>query len=225
MVVDLSSLYIDVARDRLYCAAEKSVERRSAQTALFHILDAIVRMLAPLIPFTAEEVYGYMPGARLESVHLTTMREPNPGWRDSELEARWERLMRVRDEALKLLEGMRQSGTIGAPLEAAISLGVDGGSESGLAQTIKQYREELKDLFIVSDVAILDDAEASALTREAAGREDFTRDGIFVRASANPAITIVGRRASGVKCARCWKYFDDGGDAELDPRCRSVVGA
>ena len=110
MVVDLSSLYIDVARDRLYCAAEKSVERRSAQTALFHILDAIVRMLAPLIPFTAEEVYGYMPGARLESVHLTTMRDGNPEWRDSDLEARWERLMRVRDEALKLLEAMRQVG-------------------------------------------------------------------------------------------------------------------
>ncbi len=118
---------------------------------------------------------------------------------------------------------MRQSGTIGAPLEAAISLGVDGGSESGLAQTIEKYREELKDLFIVSDVAILSDAEASELTREAQGREDFARDGIFVRASANPAITMVGRRASGVKCARCWKYFDDGGDPELDPRCRAVV--
>ena len=77
----------------------------------------------------------------------------------------------------------------------------------------------------MSDVASLSDAELSELTREAAGREDFTRDGIFVRASANPAITMVGRRASGVKCARCWKYFDDGGDSELDPRCRAVVGA
>jgi isoleucyl-tRNA synthetase len=223
MVVDLSSLYIDVARDRLYCAAEKSIERRSAQTALFHILDTVVKMLAPLIPFTAEEVYGYMPGARLESVHLTTMRDANPEWRDADLEARWERLMWMRDEALKLLEAMRQSGTIGAPLEAAISLGVDGGSESGLAQTVKKYREELKDLFIVSEVAILSDAEVSELTREAQGREDFARDGMFVRAGVNPAITMAGRRASGVKCARCWKYFDDGGDLELDPRCRAVV--
>ncbi len=223
IVVDLSSLYIDVARDRLYCAAEQSVERRSAQTALFHILDTIVRMLAPLIPFTAEEVYGYVPGERAESVHLTTMHGPNPQWRDADLESRWERLLKVRDEALKLLEAMRKSGTIGAPLDAAISLGVDGGSESGLAQTIKRYREDLKDLFIVSEVAILSDAEAAELRRQAGGEENFAVDGTFARTSANPAITMLGRHASGVKCARCWKYFDDGGDAELDPRCREVL--
>jgi isoleucyl-tRNA synthetase len=225
IVVDLSSLYIDVARDRLYCSGAESRERRSAQTALFHILDTLVRMLAPLVPFTAEEVYGYVPGERLESVHLTTMRGPNPQWRDASLETRWERLLKVRDEALKLLEAMRKSGTIGAPLEAAIGLAANGGSESGLAQTIKQYRDVLKDLFIVSDVAILTDAEAAELIRESAGREDFTLDGSFARASANPPIVLVGRRAPGVKCARCWKYFDDGGDQQLDPRCRAVVRA
>ena len=227
IVVDLSSLYIDVARDRLYCSAENSRERRSAQTALFHILDALVRMLAPLIPFTTEEVYGYMPGKRLASVHLTTMHPANPSWRDEELEARWERLLKVRDEALKLLEAMRKSGTIGAPLDAAISLGADGGSESGLAETLKRYREELKDLFIVSDVAILGDAEAAEIRRQANGREDFALDGngTFARAAANPAITLVGRHASGAKCARCWKYFDDGSGETLDARCRAVVGA
>ena len=226
IVVDLSSLYIDVARDRLYCAAEKSRERRSAQTALFNILDALVRMLAPLIPFTAEEVYGYLPGKRLDSVHLTTMHPACPSWRDDDLEARWERLLRIRDEALKLLEAMRKAGTIGAPLDAAISLGADGGSASGLAETIMQYREELKDLFIVSEVAILPDAEVSEVRRQANGREDFALDGNggFVRAVTNPAITLIGRHASGVKCARCWKYFDGSGD-ELDARCRAVVGA
>src|SRR5208283_5450104 len=123
---------------------------------LFHILDALVRMLAPLIPFTAEEVYTYLPGTRLESVHLTAMHPAIPSWRDDKLEARWERLLKIRDEALKLLEAMRKAGTIGAPLDAAISLRADGGSDSGLAETLKRYREELKDLFIVSDVAILD---------------------------------------------------------------------
>ena len=68
---------------------------------------------------------------------------------------------------------MRQAGTIGAPLDAAISLGADGGSDSGLAETLKRYREELKDLFIVSDVAILGDAEAAEIRRQANGREDF----------------------------------------------------
>ena len=225
IVIDLSALYIDVARDRLYCSAARSRERRSAQTALFNILDALVRMLAPLIPFTAEEVYAYLPGNRLESVHLTTMHPAKPSWRDEELEARWQQLLKVRDEALKLLEAMRRSGTIGAPLDAAISLGADGGSEGGLAETIKQYREVLKDLFIVSEVAILDDAEAAEIRRQAGGREDFALDGSFARAAANTAITLVGRHASGVKCARCWKYFDGGGGEQLDARCRAVVGA
>jgi isoleucyl-tRNA synthetase len=225
IVVDLSSLYIDVARDRLYCSGAESRERRSAQTALFNILDTLIRMLAPLIPFTAEEVYSYLPGERLESVHLTTLNPANPSWRDEELEARWERLLRVRDEALKLLEAMRKSGTIGAPLDAQISLGVDDGSESGLADTIKQYREELKDLFIVSEVGILSDEEAAEIRRQANGVENFNIDGSFARAAANPAIAMVGSHASGVKCARCWKYFDDGGDPELDPRCRAVVRA
>ncbi len=153
------------------------------------------------------------------------MHPASPSWRDDELEARWERLLKVRDEALKLLEAMRKSGTIGAPLDAAISLGAEGGSEGGLAETITQYREELKDLFIVSDVAILGDAEAAEIRRQAGGRENFAVDGSFARAAVDPAITLLGRHASGVKCARCWKYFDEGGGEQLDARCRAVVGA
>ena len=224
IVVDLSATYIDVARDRLYCSAERSLERRSAQTALFTILDSLVRMLAPLIPFTAEEAYSYLPGKKELSVHLLTLRDLR-SWHDGKLVERWQLLLKIRDEALKLLEAMRQSGTIGAPLDAAISLGADGGSESGLAETIKRYREELKDLFIVSEVAILDDAEAAEIRRQAGDREAFALNGSFARTAANPAITLVGRHASGVKCARCWKYFDDGGGEQLDARCRAVVEA
>jgi isoleucyl-tRNA synthetase len=223
IVVELSATYVDVARDRLYCSAEKSLERRAAQTALFTILDALVRMLAPLIPFTAEEVYSYLPGKNELSVHLLTLNDLS-SWHDAELVSQWVPLLRIRDEALKLLEAMRKAGTIGAPLDAAISLGADAGSESGLAETIKQYREALKDLFIVSEVAILGDAEAAEIRRQAGGREDFAVDGSFARATANPAITLVGRHASGVKCARCWKYFDEGGGHQLDARCRAVVG-
>jgi isoleucyl-tRNA synthetase len=223
IVVELSATYVDVARDRLYCSAEKSLERRSAQTALFTILDALVRMLAPLIPFTAEEVYSYLPGKNELSVHLLTLNDLS-SWNDAELVSQWVPLLRIRDEALKLLEAMRKAATIGAPLDAAISLGADAGSESGLAETIKQYREALKDLFIVSEVAILGDAEAAEIRRQAGGREDFAVDGSFARATANPAITLVGRHASGVKCARCWKYFDEGGGHQLDARCRAVVG-
>ena len=225
IVVDLSATYIDVARDRLYCSAENSRERRSAQTALFNILDALVRLLAPLIPFTAEEVYSYLPGKKELSVHLLTLKDLK-SWHNADLVSQWVQLLKIRDEALKLLEAMRKAGTIGAPLDAAISLGVDGGSESGLAETLKQYREELKDLFIVSEVAILGDAEAAEIRKQANGREDYVlANGSFARAAANPAITLVGRHASGVKCARCWKYFDEGGDQQLDARCRAVVEA
>ena len=219
IVVDLSSLYIDVARDRLYCDGAKSRERRSAQTTLFNVLDTLIRMLAPLIPFTAEEVYAYIPGARVESVHLLTMHPANPAWRDAELESRWERLLQIRDEALKLLEAMRKAGTIGASLEAAISIAAGEGID------VAANRELLKELFIVSHVGILNEAEAAEVRREAAGREEFAVNGNFARVSANPAITMLGRRAPGVKCARCWTYFDDGGDPELDARCRTVVRA
>ena len=217
-----------MARDRLYCAAEKSRERRSAQTALFHILDALVRMLAPLIPFTAEEVYSYHAGQEsLESVHLTTMHPANPSWRDDDLEARWDRLLKVRDEALKLLEAMRKSGTIGAPLDAAISLGADGGSESGLAETLKRYREESERL--VHRVGRRDSRRRRSRRGPAAGQRPRGLSPLtvrhFARAAANPAITLVGRHASGAKCARCWKYFDNSGGETLDARCRAVVGS
>ncbi len=223
IVVDLSSLYIDVARDRLYCSAHASRERRSAQTALFHLLDALVRMLAPLIPYTAEEVYEHMPARDSDSVHLLELQPEHPEWVDHSLTTRWDRLLKVRDEALKLLEAMRKSGTIGAPLEATLSLGGDAGADKELIELLKGYRDNLKDLFIVSGVGILDPEEAAALKREAGEREDFSTNGTFARVAA--PLALKGQRAAGVKCQRCWCYFDDGGHPELCPRCRSVVGA
>jgi len=225
MVVELSSLYIDVARDRLYCSAPRARERCAAQTALYHVLDTLVRLLAPLMPFTADEIYAYLPGATAKSVHLLTFAPAHPEWRDAALEQRWERLLKVRDEALKLLESMRQAGTIGAPLEASVSIAADGAADGGLGATLAKYRESLKELFIVSDVAMLSPAETAELQRAAAGRGDFTVNGAFARVCTNPRVLLVGRRAPGVKCQRCWCYFDDGADPELCPRCRAVVRA
>ncbi|HSR58305.1 MAG TPA: class I tRNA ligase family protein, partial [Candidatus Binataceae bacterium] len=159
-VVDLSSLYIDVARDRLYCSGENSRERRSAQSALYLVLDTIVRMLAPLIPYTAEEIYTYMPGEKAASVHLLTFAPPTPQWANAELNERWERLLKIRAEALKLLESMRKAGTIGAPLEARVTIAVDAAAKDGLGEMLARYRDSLKDLFIVSGVEVLGAPEA-----------------------------------------------------------------
>jgi len=224
-VIDLSSLYVDVVRDRLYCSGANSRERRSAQTALYEILNALVRMLAPLIPYTAHEVYSHLPGARAESVHLLELMPPNPQWSDQALETRWSGLLEIRSEALKLLEAMRQAGTIGSALEAKLVLGVAGPAADGLGQVLRTYRDQLKELFIVSEVSILDDAEAARMAREANGRETFSVDGLYGRLSARPPILVIGERARGRKCQRCWMYFDDGADSDLDPRCRAVLQA
>jgi len=223
IVVDLSSLYIDVARDRLYCSARASRDRRSAQTALFHLLDALVRMLAPLIPYTAEEAYEHVPSRQEESVHLLELQPAHTEWNDPALVKRWDQLLAVRDEGLKLLESMRKAGTIGAPLEATLTLGTDGGADGELAELLRNHSQDLKDLFIVSGVGILESEEAAVVRREAGDRQDFSANGTFARVAA--ALALKGRRAPGIKCKRCWCYFDDGGHPELCPRCRSVVGA
>ena len=226
VVIDLSSLYIDVARDRLYCAGAVSRERCSAQTALYLILDTLVRMLAPLIPYTADEIYSHVPGRTADSVHLLTLRDADARFSDAELEARWGRLLQVRDQALKVLETMRQAGTIGAPLDASLKLGVASAENGEFGEMLRQYQDRtLKDLFIVSGVGMLADSELAELKGKADGQEDFKVDGTFGRVSTQPPVIVVGARAPGIKCQRCWCYYDDGGDPELCPRCREVVRA
>jgi isoleucyl-tRNA synthetase len=218
VVVDLSSLYIDVARDRLYCSGAEGVERRSAQTALHILLDSLVRMLAPLIPFTADEIYLRIPGRTAESVHLLTLSQAQPQFANAALEARWERLLQLREQTLKLLERMRQAGTIGAPLEARIAIGGDGWTD-----ILQTSRGLLKELFIVSEVEILPDSEVNELKAKADGAYEFETDGQFARITIDPPAVILGRRAGGRKCQRCWCYYDDTGDPDLCERCRAVV--
>jgi isoleucyl-tRNA synthetase len=213
IVVDLSSLYIDVARDRLYCSAHASRERRSAQTALSHLLDAIVRMLAPLIPYTAEEVYEHCPAREKESVHLLELQPAHPEWADAEITARWDKLLKIRDETLLELESRRREKVIGAPLEAQVYLRAD----EDLRAVLNRYREQLKELFIASGVHIR--SRDGAVGRELADSQ-LKLDGVPIA-----GLQIEATRAPGIKCQRCWCYFDDGGHPELCPRCRLVVGA
>jgi isoleucyl-tRNA synthetase len=197
--VDLSNVYFDVLKDRLYTSAAKSKARRSAQTALYRLLDALVRLLAPIMSFTAEEVWGHMN--REGSVHVAYF--PDAGELVSGLDdaarkraANWDRLIEVRSDVLKSLETARNEKLIGAPLEARVRLSANG----DLFPLLEQYAGELPGLFIVSQVAL--------------NRTD------------GAALSVEVERAEGQKCERCWKYTTDVGSSARYPTiCGSCAGA
>ena len=193
---DLSAVYFDVAKDRLYTAGPVSHARRSAQTALYRITHAVVRLLAPLLVFTTEEVWGYFdkPAGSPDSVHLTLFPAPEELTVGITVEQRarlknWERLLEVRDEALKTLEVARQKKFIGAPLEARLRIQAD----ATLYPLLEEYLGLLPTLFIVSEVALQN-------------------------GSGTP-LTMDVERASGGKCERCWKYTVAAGDQETPSVC------
>ena len=201
--VDLSSLYMDILKDRLYTAGADSPERRSAQTAMAAILDALARLAAPVLAFTAEEAWRAAPflAASAESVHLADWPSPRDDLTDEALEAEWEMLLDVRKEAARALEGARREGMIGNALEAHLTVAC---ADQGLARLLKEKRPLLPELFIVSAVGL---AEAPA--------------------GAVPAVSVTVGRADGKKCGRCWKYSTAVGASAAHPalcgRCVGVV--
>jgi isoleucyl-tRNA synthetase len=200
---DLSALYLDVSKDTMYTEAPASRARRSGQTAMFHILRGLVAYLAPILSFTADEIYEAMPGPKEPSVHLTDFPSlPEPG---VDMVA-WERLVKVRDAVNFVLERARAAKTIGAFLEADVQLHGDftreqltGGADIDLAK-----------FFIVSHVDLV--PTGSGQTGDFMDIEGFGRVGITM----SPA--------RGRKCARCWQYreevTEEGG---LCARCEDVV--
>ncbi len=200
---DLSAVYFDVLKDRLYTCAPSSKSRRSAQTALYRVNHALLRLAAPLLAFTTEEAWSHMRRrpSDPESVHLAVAPQPSelteglPG-DHAKLSENWDRLMAVRDQVLKSLEAARNEKLIGAPLEARAIL------EAGpdLFPLLEQYAAELPGLFITSQVEL-----------KSAGSGDLK-------------VTI--ERAAGAKCERCWKYtFDVGQDAAFPTVCVPCASA
>ena len=195
--VTLSAFYLDVLKDRLYCSAPASRERRSAQTVLYRLADSLVRLMAPILPFTAEEVWGYLPAREQPSVHMAYFPKTS-GPADDALMVRWENLRALRDEVNKALEAERKAGGIGKSLEAAVRLGP---GDEATAELLKDCEAILPELFIVSRVEL--DSVTGGSTR------------------------VVVEAAPGEKCARCWTVTERPTTAEggpLCPRCASVVG-
>lgn len=195
--VELSAFYLDVLKDRLYASGATSVERRSAQTAMYRVAETLARLLAPILVFTTEEVWDYLKGDKAESVHLADF--PTASEPDAELLARWDKILALRDMANGLLEQGRQAGTVGKSLEARVNLGLNADSYAELAG----YASLLPSLFLVAQVNVYKTDE---------GGHGFEMN-------VEPA--------DGVKCARCWLLKQDVGEnpayPDLCARCAGVV--
>jgi len=210
-IVDLSAFYFDVLKDRLYTSAPKSRVRRSAQTAIWKIGETLVRSVAPIMSFTAEEVWQYLPklADRPDSVHLAFFDKPlnsedcefaaERDQSSGSLDGEWNGLRQIRSKVLMSLEAARNNKLIGTGLEACVILAANGDPW----KLLKKYEKLLRYLFIVSSVEL----------NEGQG------DGIW------PRIEI--RRADGQKCERCWNYSVHVGEDKLYPtvceRCSAVL--
>ena len=203
---DLSALYLDVVKDRLYTFAPQSHERRSAQTAMWRIVEAMTRLIAPILSFTAEEVWEHLPKVegRAESVHVAlfpAVLEIVPGT-VKDIEADWEKLLEAREAVMTQLEALRVSKDIGKGLDASIRVLATEGSELGLI--LSRYELALPEFFNVSQVTV----QMVASTPDAA------------------ALAVEVSVAGGAKCARCWRVVPDVGE---DPRwpevCARCAGA
>ncbi len=203
-IVDLGGFYIEVVRDRLYTTPRDSLTRRSAQTAMYHIAEAMVRWLAPVLSFTAEEIWPLLPGKRPESVFLATWHgvpEADAGGVD------WGALQKLRADVTHQLEKLRESGSIGAPLDAEVDVYCT--TPDGY-RTFNALGEELR-FFLVTSAARVHRVDAAPADAEPA--DDTGEQGIFVKAAPS----------THAKCVRCWHHRPDvganAGHPELCGRC------
>jgi isoleucyl-tRNA synthetase len=192
-IVDLSAFYLDVLKDRMYTFAPTSHARRSAQTVLWQITEALVRLVAPILTFTADEIWEHLPAieGREASVHLVQFPKPEEIFSEdpAPLIEEWKTLIGVRDEVLKLLEQARQEKTIGKALEADVSIAAN----DALGKLLKTHESSLKELFNVSSAEIV------------SANVDSKTGSVWQTEGAD--IQIQARPASGHKCARCWNFM------------------
>ncbi|MCG8551133.1 MAG: isoleucine--tRNA ligase [Desulfobacterales bacterium] len=208
-VVDLSSFYLDIIKDRVYINPENSDTRKDAQTVMYMILDALVKIMAPILPFTAEEIYTHMPlgDAKKESVHMEDMIRLDDALEDRELAAKWENIRALRGEVTKALEEARSAKLIGHPLDAALEIKLPQGDLGALVASLDV---DLNDIFIVSKAQVVDALDGDAYQ----GKEI---EGLAIKVA----------KASGDKCERCWRFDENlGSDADHPtacPRCTQAL--
>ena len=208
--LDLSAFYLDVLKDRLYTSPPLSAERRSAQTVMWILLDSIAKMMAPILPFTSEEIWKHMPfhSKKESSIHLADFPLPDDIWQNNALSEKWEQLLLIRGEVTKALEHARGKKMIGHPLDAEVTIS----SGTDLYKLLTAYAEELKGIFIVSRVLLV---QTDSL--EGAYESDTIQ-----------ALKIKVAPAPGEKCERCWIYDTTVGSSASHPtvckRCEDALG-
>ena len=207
--VDLSAFYFDVLKDRLYTFAPKNIGRRSAQTTVYRIASALVRLIAPILVFTGEEVWKYLPrgAGDPESIHMASFTAAEELERaiDDARAKNWERLLAAREEVLKALEPLRAAKTISANLEARVTLGASG----PLGNLLQKYARELPALFIVSQAEVEIVPANTAVGGTQAGE-----------------LRVRAERAHGAKCERCWNYSVHVGEsADYPTLCERCLAA
>lgn len=208
--VEMGSFYLDIIKDRQYTAKSDSVARRSCQTALYHIVEALVRWMAPIMSFTADEIWGFMPGKRAQYVFTEEWYDGLFGLAEGEPmnDAFWAELLKVRGEVNKVLEQARADKRLGGSLEAAVTLYAD----SELAARLNSLQDELRFVLLTSAASVAPLAEAPA---DAQASELLK------------GLKIAFSTAPGEKCPRCWHYTTDIGlvaeHADICGRCVSNV--
>lgn len=204
--VEMSAFYLDILKDRVYTSKAASLQRRSAQTVMYTILDTLLRLIAPVLSFTADEAWQFLPGKHESSVHLAAFPQLQPELKDDTLVERWERIIKVRAEVQKALEQARVAKTIGLSLDAKVTLTAD----AELLAFLGEYPDELASIFIVSTVDLVAAVSADAYTAESIA-----------------GLRIFVEKAPGEKCERCWCYSEKLGTVAehpaICPKCTAAV--
>lgn len=193
----LSTFYLDFTKDILYIESANSYKRRSVQTVLYEILTSLIKLLAPILPYTSEEVYKLLPGEKFESVHLERNPEVIEYKNSKEILAYWDKFFKIKDDVYKALEEARNEKLIGKGLEARVYIHADG----EYLDIIEELDKDLKQLLIVSEVVLTE--------------ETLTKYGV---------IEVKVEAFDGHKCERCWNYFNEEDmHGDICHRCYEVI--
>lgn len=199
--VDLSSFYLDIVKDRLYTAGKKSLSRRACQTVLFEILQTLVRMLVPVMPHQAEDIWMSVPECQkggLESILLSDWVTVRDEWNNAQLEEDFAKILKAREVVTRAIEPLRAEKQVGSALEVAVYINSDD-------EVLKSNEAELCNIFIVSQTHITSEKPENVLN-------EHTEDGL----------TVWVTKAEGQKCERCWKYRKLNSDGICDECCEAV---